>query len=94
VKGVFTVNALQSEYVNTVADHQLLYNLSREYGGELFYPNELDQLKTMLENSKSIHTISHSQKKLDEVINLRWIFFLLIALFGIEWFYRKYHGSY
>lgn len=92
--GEFSVTALQVELTNTVADHQLLYSIAKKHDGDLIYPNQLDKLAEMLNAREDIKTVSYSEKKLREVINLKWIFFLLLALLSFEWFMRKRNGAY
>lgn len=93
-RGEFSVTALQVELTNTVANHQLLYSLAKKHDGDLIYPKQLDKLAEMLNAREDIKTVSYSEKKLREVINLKWIFFLLLALLSFEWFIRKRNGAY
>jgi len=93
-EGEFSVSALQAELNETTADHQLLYALSQKTGGELFYPDQLDQLEKTLEKRDDIKTVSYSHYKLQDLINLKWVFFLLLILLSLEWFLRKRSGAY
>ncbi len=93
-KGEFNVAALQVETTHTVADHQLLYALSKKSGGELVYPDQLGKLAEILNAREDIKPVSHSEKKLSDLINLKWIFFLLLSLISLEWFMRKINGAY
>ncbi len=93
-EGDFSVNALQVEQNETVADHQLLYSLSQKTGGQLFFPSQLDALTKLLESKEDIKTVSYSQIKLIDLINLKAIFFLLLAMLSLEWFLRKRNGGY
>lgn len=93
-RGEFSVAALQVETTNTIADHQLLYSLAKKSGGALIYPNQLDKLAEILNAREDIVPISHSEKKLSDLINLKWIFFLLLSLISLEWFMRKINGAY
>ena len=93
-KGEFNVSALQVEITNTIADHQLLYSLAKKNGGAMVYPNQLKKLANLLNAREDIKPISHSEKKLSDMINLKWIFFLLLTLISLEWFIRKINGAY
>ena len=93
-KGEFVVSPLQVEITNTIADHQLLYSLAKKSGGEMIYPNQLKKLSDLLNAREDIKSISHSEKKLSDMINLKWIFFLLLSLISMEWFIRKINGAY
>ena len=91
--GEFTVKALQIEDLNLTADHQLLRAVSIQNGGKFYYPEELNELSDELTNQKVQGIIRTSEAYLP-IINLPWVFFLLIALASIEWFTRKYNGGY
>ena len=93
-KGKFSVSALQIELTNTVADHQLLYHLSKNHGGELVYPVNMDKLVEKLQAREDVKSVSYSENKLDDLLNLKWIFFLLLVLLSVEWFLRKRNGAY
>ncbi len=92
--GEFSVSALQVELTNTIADHQLLYSLSKKHDGEMVYPYELDLIAKKLNSRSDIKSVSYSQNKLNDLINLKWIFFLLLFLLSFEWFMRKRNGAY
>ncbi len=93
-KGSVTVKELMAEKMNTVADHQLLYQLAKRTGGQLFKANELATLEQIIQKQENIKTISYVHKELSDLIELKWIFFLLLALLTIEWFMRKRNGLY
>ena len=92
--GKFTVIPVNIEAQNTIANHQLLYQLASNNQGKIFYPAQLDDLIEDLKNNKDIVPIAYSEKKLLELINLKWLFFLLLALISAEWFFRKFFGEF
>jgi len=92
--GEFSVSPLQVEAINTIADHHLLNNIARKHGGEMIYPNELNKLIPLLEKRNDIKTVSYTENKLSDLINLKWIFFVLLTLLVVEWFVRKQFGAY
>ena len=92
--GRFTVSALQVETNETVADHQVLYALANKYGGEMFYPSQMGQIPDLLRQREDIKPVVYTQNKLRDVINLKWVFFLLLILISVEWFMRKRSGTY
>jgi hypothetical protein len=93
-KGEFVIAPLQIETTNTIADHQLLYSLAKKSGGELIYPNQLNKLAQLLTSRKDIKPIRLWRKELSDLINLKWIFFLLLFLLSAEWLIRKINGAY
>ncbi len=91
--GQFTVQPIQLELYETTADHALLRNLGREYGGDLFYQNQLAELGAAL-SEKDIKPIIYSSTRTRSIINVKWIFFVLMGLLSVEWFLRRYFGGY
>jgi len=92
--GEFTVSPLNIEKVNTIADHNLLYNLALRRGGEMIYPQELNELYEKIIAREDIKTISYTKKRFTEILNLPWLLVLIIALLSAEWFMRKRAGGY
>lgn len=92
--GAFTVSPLNVEAVNTIADHNLLYQLSEKTNGNMIYPSELASLPEMLRNREDITTITYTDRKYSDLVNIPWIFGLILLLLTIEWFVRKRNGSY
>jgi hypothetical protein len=91
--GNIIIKEIISEKINTLANHSLLYQLSKESGGKLVYKNELDQLQGSILKNDSIKSISYLQKQITDLINLKWIFALIIALLTTEWYIRKQQGG-
>jgi len=92
--GEFTVSPLNVEKINSIADHNLLYNLAMRRGGEMVYPNQLDELYEKINSREDIKTISYTKKRFTEILNLPWLLMLIIALLSAEWFMRKRAGGY
>jgi hypothetical protein len=91
--GEFTVNELQLESLNLTANFELLRQLASQSGGS-FYPfDELDQLEQDL-NSKEMKSTIYAEEDYLPIIDLEWLFFVLLLLISTEWFIRKYSGSY
>lgn len=94
VSGKFNVIKLNLEELNTVADFDNLRNLSELTGAKAFRASELEKLKLELLNNENFKTLSYEENKTDELINLKWIFVLLLSLLTFEWVLRKYLGVY
>ncbi len=93
VSGEFAVKALDIEAINLTADHHLLRELAIKSGGQFYFSGQLDELGSALILNKSPDVI-HSSEQFFPLINLTWVFFILLALITGEWFIRKYHGGY
>ncbi|NVN94993.1 MAG: hypothetical protein HXX18_06885 [Bacteroidetes bacterium] len=92
--GEFTVMAMDAEFSNTIANHELLYNLAKKNGGEMLYPSQIEKLADLLQKRDDIKLVKYTQKRFNDLINLYWIFFIIIALLSAEWFLRKRNGGY
>jgi hypothetical protein len=93
-QGMFSVSPLNIEGTRTLANHQLLYQISSNTGAELFYPEQWEQLTDHIHNRQDIRPVLYSQKEFKDIINLKWIFFLVLILISVEWFVRKFSGGY
>lgn len=89
VKGSFFVNIQQAEFQQTIANHQLLYNLSALTNGKMYTPDQLTALKERLQKSEQLKTLSYEDRKYEELINLKWLFAFLLLLLSTEWLIRK-----
>ncbi len=92
--GAFTVSPTQLELEATRADHQLLYSLSNNSGGELFYPLELNELAEAIYKKQNIKPVLYSSTRTEPLINLRWLFIPILLLLVLEWGIRKFNGGY
>jgi hypothetical protein len=90
--GQFIVAALQAELIETKAKHQLLNNIALQSGGQLFYKNQLDALEKAIEQNENIKPVIYKQNEVKELLNLKWIFFVILGLLSLEWFIRKWNG--
>lgn len=93
VRGQFLVTAQQAELQNLTADFDLLRKLSSSTGGQFYKASEIEKLKSNLTTKEATGKI-HSEEKYDSLLNLKWVFFLLLTLASMEWFLRKYFGGY
>jgi len=91
--GSFYVNALIAEYQQTTANHQLLNTIAKQSNGKLFMPANLRKIADEILKNENIKTISYEDRKYDELINMKWLFGLVLILLGTEWFLRKRNGE-
>ncbi len=93
VNGQFLVKTQNLEAQNLTADFGLLRKLATETGGKFYKADQSNQLASDLQQTK-VASLIHSEETFNQLINLKWVFFLLLALISAEWFMRKYLGSY
>lgn len=94
VSGQFSVQPVQVELFETTANHNLLRLLSDKYGGAVVYPNNVASIASLIEQKGTVKPVIYQTAKTRPVINLKWIFFLLLLLLTGEWFLRRYFGAY
>lgn len=92
-KGEFTIQSYNLEAINNTADHEMLKLLSSKTGGSYAHQTEANSIVTLLKD-KELKSVMYTTEELNEIINLPWIFLLILALISSEWFIRKYKGSY
>ena len=93
-QGQFSIQPIQLEIYETTANHNLLKVLSDKFGGKLIYPGQVNTIANFMAEQKTIVPVIYESSKTQSVINLRWIFFLLLTLLTVEWFLRRYFGAY
>lgn len=87
--GLIIVKEVVAERINTVANHQLLYQIASQTGGKLVYPNDLEKLKNELLTNEQIKSITYSQITTSPLIELKFLFWTILLLLTLEWFFRK-----
>ncbi len=92
--GQFTVQPIQLESYATTADHSLLRLLSEKYGGQQVRLDQANELVQVIKDENTIAPVIYSTTKNQSLINVRWLFFILLVLLSLEWFLRRYFGSY
>ena len=90
--GQFSVRNIDLESYNLVANHHDLSSMALQNNGKVFHDfasiqEELVDLPTM----KSMLIQSHVKSAM---IDWKWIFGLILTIFTLEWFLRRYFGSY
>lgn len=93
-KGNFSIVKNDLEIQNTQADFSVLYQLSLQTGGQFYTFENYGTLLDDISQNKQIAVQQHQQIIQNEWINLKLLFFILLVLFSIEWFFRKYWGIY
>ena len=93
VRGEFAVVQRQAELQNLTADFDLLRKLSANTGGAFYPISKFGMLKEQLQ-SATPRTVIHTEESYKAVINLKWVFWILLLMISIEWSARKYFGGY
>lgn len=93
-KGQFSVEELQLESIETRANHNVLYQLAEKSGGKMLYLPNLSDFPQELKSRKDIASISYADEAVEDIINVKLIFYILLFLLSLEWFLRKRNGAY
>lgn len=93
-EGQFSVRPIQLELFETTANHAVLRQLSQKFGGETVGPAQIATLADKIKTRETIKPVIYETAKTQSVINLKWIFALLLGLLSAEWFLRRYFGAY
>ena len=91
--GMFYVNKLDAEFQQTIANHHLLYQLSAQTKGKLFFPDGISSIKDELRKSERMKTLSYEDRRYEALISMKWLFFLILLLLSTEWFIRKRNSA-
>ncbi len=94
LSGRFIIKPVQQEHLNTVANHRLLYSLAKESSGQIFSPKQTQELRQTLSKQNTMKPVSHMKYELRELIHNKFLFFVIVIFLGVEWFFRKFYGSY
>lgn len=92
--GEFSISPVIAEQLRTQADHNLLFNLAERNGGKMITPSELDSLSDTIKSNSEIVAVSYEKKSLSDLINYKWLLFLILGLLCLEWLTRKRSGAY
>ncbi|MAO33002.1 MAG: hypothetical protein CL824_05790 [Crocinitomicaceae bacterium] len=92
--GVFLVQDISLENRDTYANHSLLNELSEKTNGAFFKLSESGKMIQSLKKRKDISSVSHKTSLFKHLIDFKLYFLTLIVLVSIEWFVRRFNGSY
>lgn len=93
-KGSFTIQSIDLESYDLTARHGILKQLSEQSSGKLFFPSQIIQLKNLLTQEQKLKPILYQSTKTNSLLNYWWILGIAILLLAIEWFIRRFIGSY
>ena len=89
----FTVVMNRAEFARVSADHGFLERWSSAAGGTMVYPNS-ESVSEIIAGLERAQPIIHTSREWIDIIEWKWIVFFVTVLLAVEWFLRKYNGSY
>lgn len=93
-EGKFRITDVQAEFSETVADMELMQLIAGKHEGKMLPARDAGQVVQLLKAKEEVKPVVYTQNKFSEMINLKWVFFLLLLLISTEWFLRKRSGGY
>lgn len=92
--GEFLIMPVNIELINTRADYALMHRIASETGAKMFRADSVLNIFTSIKADKNIKPVSFTTSNLMDLIELKWLFFIIVALLSAEWFLRKFWGTY
>jgi hypothetical protein len=92
--GVFIVEDIELEKIETAANHGVLKQVSKQSNGKFYQLKDYQQLINDIEKRGDITTISFEETAFNKLIDYLAVILFLIILLASEWFLRRYLGSY
>ncbi len=92
--GRFSVEKINLETMNLVADYQLMKNLASLNDGRSFRDDSLSNVYDAIKENKEIKSVAHYNKQHTSLLDSIWLLIAIIALLAAEWFLRKWSGAY
>jgi hypothetical protein len=91
--GQLTIKPLNLETRQSAANHQIINTIAKQSGGQMLYPNQISQLADLIRKNDNIKTVVYEDKHYSDIIDVKWIFILILLLLSAEWFLRKREGE-
>ena len=90
--GKFSVISFNVEEQFSSANFSKLNSLALKNDSQVYFPNQLQDLKKQLLKDSHFSIIIEESTKSRPIIDWYVLLFVLIGLLAGEWFYRKYKG--
>ena len=81
---------VEQQFMNASVDK--LKTISKNTNGSIYYPKTVTKLTSDLLLDKRFVSIQKSEKKINSIIDWKWLLAVIILSLSIEWFIRKYKG--
>ena len=92
--GHFSVQRINLEAINLVADHQLMHNLAALNNGKCFPDDSLNNIYKTIKENENIKSVAHYNKKFTSLLDNVWLMLLIFTFLAAEWVLRKWSGGY
>ena len=90
--GSFVINEFNLENQFVSSDYLKLEKLATNSGGKLYYPSQIDELISDLEEKDTYVPTEKSTENIVSLIDFEILLAIIVFAFASEWFIRKYNG--
>jgi len=92
--GTFLVEDIDLEKTETTANHEVLKQLANLSNGKFYTLNEYEKFIRDLKTRDDMVIITREELSFKDLIHLIPLLLMLVCTFSIEWFIRRWSGSY
>lgn len=92
--GELLIRPVVAELLSTIADHDLMADLAVRSEGLMVHADGMKEVEQAIRDRARIAARSYAHSSFNDLISLRWIFFVLLALLSAEWVLRRRNGAY
>ncbi len=92
--GEVHVQALMAEQRSTVADHAMWADIAARTQGIVVRLGGTEAIVKAMEAREDLVARSYAHPSFSDLIGLRWLFFVILALLTLEWVIRRRSGAY
>jgi hypothetical protein len=93
-KGVFIVEDIQIENLDTRSNYSVLEQISTVSNGKFYPLSKANNLLIDINEREDMVSVSYKESSFESLIDYKLLFIVLILLFGVEWFLRRRWGAY
>ena len=92
--GYFLIDDVQLEQNNANANHSTLKQLAIQSNGKYRFLKDYEKTLEEIASRDDIAAVQYEEKAFLSLIDLSWLLGFLVALVSLEWFLRRFKGSY
>jgi hypothetical protein len=92
--GRITVDNFNPELADLRADYNMLGLIAQQTGGIMVKPENLNNINEYLHKNNLIQSTYYRENKYIDLLDWKWILFLILAFTSLEWIIRKREGYY
>jgi hypothetical protein len=92
--GVFIVEDVAIESLDTYSNYQVLNQIAAKTNGQFHFMKDYQKTIDAIKNRDDITSVSFDEASFNDLIDYKTLFGILLLLLSLEWFLRRWFGSY